>query len=81
MNNLSAAKIRGELADVINRVAYNKERVAITRRGKVEAIIIPVEDFELLEALEEKMDLNDAKAARKVKGTKPWSKLKEELDL
>ncbi|MFP3969556.1 type II toxin-antitoxin system Phd/YefM family antitoxin [Actinomadura fulvescens] len=42
---------RAEFADLVNRVAYSGERVAITRRGKVMAALVSAEDLELLEML------------------------------
>jgi prevent-host-death family protein len=83
-SNLSTAQARSEFSEVINRVAFGKERVGINRRGKRIAAVVPIEDLELLEALENKMDLNEARAAlkeAKAKGTKPLSKLKAELGL
>lgn len=84
MSNLSAAKVRSEFAEVINRVAFGKERVGINRRGKVVAVMVPIEDLEIIEALENKIDLHEARAAlkeAKTKGTTPLSKLKTELGL
>ncbi|MDL4822016.1 type II toxin-antitoxin system Phd/YefM family antitoxin [Actinomadura opuntiae] len=42
---------RKEFADLVNRVAYTGERVALTRRGKVMAALVSAEDLELLESL------------------------------
>ena len=42
---------RAEFADLVNRVAYTKEAVKLTRRGKVMAAIVSAEDLELLEQL------------------------------
>ncbi|MFC9974515.1 type II toxin-antitoxin system Phd/YefM family antitoxin [Spirillospora sp. NPDC127200] len=49
---------RKEFADLVNRVAYAGERVALTRRGKVIAALVSAEDLELLEQLREgRLDL------------------------
>lgn len=40
---------RAEFADLVNRVAYTKESVKLTRRGKVMAALVSAEDLELLE--------------------------------
>ena len=64
--------------------AKREERVVLTRRGKELAAVVPIEDLELLERLEDRLDLEDARAALKdvkKKGTVPWDKLKEELGL
>ena len=58
---ISAA--REDFADVTNRVAYGHERVVLTRRGRQLAAIIPARDLELLEALEERIDLEEARKA------------------
>ena len=48
------------LADVLNRVAYAKDRVRITRRGKAVAAVVPIEDLELIERLEDEIDIREA---------------------
>lgn len=63
MTEISTADARNEFADVINRASFGKERFILTRRGKKLVAIIPVEDLELLEQLEDGMDVEAAKAA------------------
>lgn len=84
--NIGVAEIRNNMADTLNRVAYQGERVILERRGKGVAAIVSMEDLALLEALE---DREDVKAARRVlaemkrKGEKPvpWEQLKQQLGL
>jgi prevent-host-death family protein len=76
--------VRRELAETLNRVSYKGERVVVERRGKVVAAIVPVGDLELLEALEDRLDLEAARAALKEAermGTVPWARLKKDLGL
>jgi prevent-host-death family protein len=40
-----------QLAEVLNRVAYGKDRVVLTRRGKALVGIVPLEDLRRLEGL------------------------------
>ncbi len=54
---------RKDFADVTNRVAYGHERVVLTRHGRQIAAVIPARDLELLEALEEHIDLAEARKA------------------
>jgi len=63
MTNISTADARNDFADVINRASFGKERFVLTRRGKKLVAIIPVEDLELLEELEDHMDVAAAKRA------------------
>ncbi len=84
MTRLAVSKAREDLADMLNRVAYGHERVLIERRGKTLAALVPVEDLELLEMLEDKADLTSArKALAEAKGKKPvaWKDLKKKLGL
>ena len=84
--NIGIAEIRNNMADALNRVAYQGERIVLERRGKGVAALVPMDDLALLEAIE---DREDVKAARKAlaemkrKGGKPipWEKVKQELGL
>ncbi len=50
MANLSTVEARSQFADLINRVAYGKERVILTRRGKALVAVVPIEQMQILEA-------------------------------
>jgi prevent-host-death family protein len=63
MTNISTAEARNDFADVINRASFGKERFVLTRRGKKLVAIVPVEDLDLLEEMEDQMDIAAAKAA------------------
>jgi len=81
---ISTVKAREQLSTVINRAAFGKERVVLTRRGKEVAAVVPIEDVKLLEDLEDRIDLEEARAAlaeTKSKGTIPWEKIKADLGL
>ena len=74
MIELSTAQVRENLSDVINRVAYGRERVAVRRRTKTVAVIISPDEAELFERLvEEEENRIDVAAARRAraKGGKP----------
>lgn len=84
MTRVSAGEARKDFSTTLNRVAYGRERLILHRRGKDVAALVPVEDVALLEALEDRLDLDDARAAlteTKKKGTIPWEKIKAELGL
>ena len=57
------------------------ERIVIRRHGKRIAVLLPVDDLELLEAIEDRVDLALAKKALKEKGRIPWGQAKKELGL
>ena len=52
---------RKELADILNRAAYGKERVVLTRRGKDVVAIVPMDDLAALEAMEDRIDVDDSR--------------------
>jgi prevent-host-death family protein len=84
MASITAARARGNLADVINTVAYAGERVVLTRRGKRVAAVISIEDLEILEKIEDEIDLREARKALAEPGKRhaiPWEKLKKDLGL
>jgi prevent-host-death family protein len=81
---ISSVEARSQFADIINRAAYGKERVILTRRGQELVAVVPVEDVRLLEELEDRLDLEEARAAlagAQAEGTVPWEKIKAELGL
>ncbi|YAL83562.1 type II toxin-antitoxin system Phd/YefM family antitoxin [Dermacoccaceae bacterium W4C1] len=63
-NQVSVADLRTTLSDTINRAAYGHERIEITRRGKVAAVMVSVEDLHRLEELEDHADLEVYRAAK-----------------
>jgi prevent-host-death family protein len=78
---MNLVNIRSKLADTINRVAYQGERVVLERRGKGVAALVSMEDLALLEKLEDEADIKAARAALKEKGEIPWETIKQELGL
>ena len=81
---ISTVAARQHFSDLVNRVAYGKDRILLTRRSRPLAAMVPVEDMALLEELEDRDDLKAARAALrevKRKGTITWSRLKKEVDL
>ena len=84
MAHLPASKAREGFADTINRVAFGKERVVLRRRGKDVAAVVSMDDLRLLEDLEDRVDLVDARAAlaeTKKKGAKSLDAIIKELGL
>jgi prevent-host-death family protein len=86
MTKVSTAVARKQFSDMVNRASYAKERVALTRYGKTLAAIVPAEDLAWLEAMEDRIDSEDAEKAlaeMKTKGEKPipWATVKKRLGL
>jgi prevent-host-death family protein len=72
-----------DFADLCRRVVYGRERVIIaTGPGRV--ALVPAEDLELLEEIEDKADMLASDAALKEAeqaGAVSWEELKSELKL
>ena len=47
--HVSIGRVKRDLSDLINRVAYGGERIVLTSRGKPKAAIVSLEDYERLE--------------------------------
>ena len=80
--SMNTAEAKEQFTDLVNRVAHNKERIILTRRGKDIAAIIPLEDLALLTESQDKRDLREATEALKEArsaGTITLEKLKEEI--
>jgi prevent-host-death family protein len=77
---IASSAARSEFSDLVNRAAYAGERVIVHRRKKPVAAVVPLEDLELLEKLEDRIDLEEARR-RLNEPTVPWSKVKKALGL
>jgi len=79
-NRVSTAEARKKLAEIVNRVAYGKEPIVLTRRGEEIAALISMEELELLQLIEDHMDIEDAQKAlnepgKNIPAEKFWKKL------
>jgi antitoxin (DNA-binding transcriptional repressor) of toxin-antitoxin stability system len=82
MGNPEGNKEREGFADAINRAAFGNERILLRRRGRAVAAVVPIDDLRLLEALEDRIDLVEARTALaqvNKKGAKPLDVLLKEL--
>jgi len=81
MTTVTTSEIRAHLSDMLSKIARKGNRVVVTRGGKRFAAMVPLDDLEFLEALEDRMDIEDAKKALKEPGSVPWKKVKADLGL
>ena len=80
MESLSISRARDNLSELGNRVSLRGERLIVERRGKDLFALVPVEDVELLERLEDKIDL-DAVRQRMNEPSESFEKVKKDLGL
>lgn len=82
--HVSVSEARQDFAEIVNRAAYRGERVRVVRRGRAVAAIIPIEDLELLERIEDELDLEAAREALADPANAvpiPWEQVKADLRL
>jgi len=80
-SKLSASSARQNFSEILSRAEYRGERVVVHRGKKAVAAVVPIEDVELLEKLEEEIDVAAARKALKDRRTIPWEIVKKKLKL
>lgn len=82
MSRIPASEARVQFADIVNKVAFGGERIVLQRHGKDVAALVSIQDFRLLEELENRMDLDAAREALNEKEPRIfWKQLKKALRL
>jgi PHD/YefM family antitoxin component YafN of YafNO toxin-antitoxin module len=81
MQTAKASDFRQLMADLGNKVRYTGERIIIERNHKPFFAIVPCDDAEFLEAVEDRIDLEAAKKALKQNDFVAWEKAKKDLRL
>lgn len=80
LTTVSTADARKHFADIVNKVAYGKEPIVLTRRGQKVAALVSMDELELLQQIEDRIDIEDAKKAlaepgKNIPAEKVWEKL------
>lgn len=84
MERMTVSQARVEMKDLVNRVAYGKERIYLTAHDKSVVAMVPVEDVEALRAMEDEEDMLLALEALediKVNGTISFDELAKSLGI
>ena len=86
MIEVTTREARSKFATYLNRAAYGKEYIILTRRGERLAALVPVEVLDLLEELEDRYWAEEGKKAlaefeRSGEKTIPWEETKAKLGL
>lgn len=81
-NTIPASEARKNFSYLLNQVSARGDRVVMERHGKSVAAMISMEDLALLEALEDRYDIEAARAALEESGERVrWEDLKAQLGL
>jgi prevent-host-death family protein len=49
---VSIGQVKRDISELVNRVAYQGERVILTSRGRPKAVLISLQDYELIQQVE-----------------------------
>ncbi len=79
---LNTSQARAAFAEALNRAVYGGERTIIRRHGKDVAAVVSMQDLQTLEALEDRLDLEEARKIMNKPGRLiAWEKIKADLRL
>jgi prevent-host-death family protein len=48
---VSIGQVKRDISELVNRVAYARERIVLTSRGKPKAVLVSMEDYAQLQAI------------------------------
>lgn len=57
MEQVSYVEFRQHLSDYIGKARFAKERIVVTKRGKIVGAFVPIEDLESIQSFEDKEDI------------------------
>ena len=84
MDPITTEVAQDRFPEILDTAITSKERVVLTRQGKPVAAVVPIEDLERLEAIEDRLDVEAARGALReaeTGGTTPWEEVKKEAGL
>lgn len=80
---ITTGEARGQFSEIISQASYGKKRVILTRHGKDLVAVVPVEDLELIEELQDRLDVQEAE--RRLKDPRessiPYEQVRKNLGL
>lgn len=80
MRHVSSAEARQHFTDHVSRAQLTGERIVITRKGKPVAAIVSLEDLEILQELEDRIDIAAADEAVHESDSAGWHSWEDIVD-
>ena len=81
MTKVTITDCRKQIHDLADNVSHHGERVCVCRNGKPAFVMVPIDDAEALIALEDKIDIQQAREALKKGDFIGLDELKNELGI
>jgi antitoxin (DNA-binding transcriptional repressor) of toxin-antitoxin stability system len=81
MSKISTSVARQRFSEILSKAEFAGERTILHRRKKPVAAVVPIQDLELIERMEDLVDIEDARKALKEKGRIPLSQIKRDLGM
>lgn len=81
MTTISISSIREHISEVVSNVLFKGDRVCIERNGKPACALVSIDDLKLLEAIENKADIEAAKESLARNDFAGLDELQKELGL
>ena len=78
MTKVTATALKNRIGETLNDVEFRGERVILERKGRPAAAIIPIADLRLLEALEDRLDVEEIERVL-ADPNEQWTPLEEVL--
>ena len=72
MKTITAKGFRRQLSEHLSQVEYAGERVTVTRNGKPAAVLISLDDYEMIRTIEDRIDGEAAEEAIRESDAEGW---------
>jgi len=81
VKTVNSAKARKSFSDLLNESGFGGKRIVVTRKGKAVAAMVSIKDLEVIQALEDQKDVNEAQRILSDPDSEfiPWDEAKKEL--
>ncbi len=81
VKTINSANARKSFSDLLNESGFGGKRIVVTRKGKAVAAVVPIQDLEAIQALEDHKDVTEAKRILSDPESEfiPWDEAKKEL--
>lgn len=81
VKTVNSADARKSFSNLLNESGFGGRRIIVTRKGKAVAAVVPIEDLDAIQAMEERKDGEEANRILSDPKTEyiPWEQAKKEL--